>query len=169
MGLLNLDDYISTIKQKIESKQDLCKLIYYDDDEPLSQTDLTDTTILTDRDSQYRRVYFVPFDPNIHATQQTTIHVELSDSEVSRDTFYKTLDISFIILTHNHMWELYTSDGSISLRPNKILTELVELFNCQQSIGVGHPYFSKLENIYLNEKVAGYKVTFKNVDFTENT
>jgi hypothetical protein len=169
MGLLDLDNYINIVLAKILADQDLCKYIYYDVDQPLSQATITDTSILSDRYSADRRIFATPFDPDIHGTQQTSIHIELSQSERTDSTYYKSVNISFIILSHNHLWELYTADASISLRPNKIVSKLFELFNRQQSIGIGSPHFSEIEPIYFNDTVSGYKVTFENVDFTENT
>lgn len=170
MGLVNLNDYANTIIDIILADQDLCKYLYYDDDNPLALADISDTTVLSDKNNPDRRIFAIPFNSDVHSQQKTTLHIEIEHPDNSgNDTYYKKVNIGFILLCHYHLWELYTADGSVSLRPNLIVSKLVELFHKEKSIGVGHAHLASQKPIYLNDEVAGYKIVFKNIDFTENT
>jgi hypothetical protein len=170
MGVkVDLDDYANTIIQMMQSDQQLCKLLYYDTDQPLAESDIVDTSILSNKDNPDRRIFAIPFSPDVHASQKTTIHIELSKSEMTEEKYYKTVNICFIVLCHNHLWELYTGINSISLRPNKISARLFELFYNKQSIGIGSSCYAETDNIHLNDSVTGYKIIFSNIDFTFNS
>ena len=168
MAIVTLDDYLNTVIDKMLTSQDLCKLLYYDNDTPLSQSDLADTSVLSSKENPDRRIFAIPFDPDVHAAQKTTIHVEVNQSEKAEDVFYKNVNITFIILCHNHLWELETGTSSISLRPNSIVNKLFDLFYNQGSIGLGTPFYSRTENIYFNDEISGYQLVFQNVDFSVN-
>lgn len=167
MAIVTLDDYLNTIINKILAEQELCKLLYYDDDEPLSGNTIADTSVLSDKNNPDRRIYGIPFNSDHNRSQKTTLHIELKQPE-SESTFYKKIDIGFIILSHIHIWELYTSDGSVKTRPNLIVSKLNEIFNDKSSVGMGNAHYSELDPIYLNDEIAGYKLVFKNIDFSSN-
>lgn len=166
--MIYLDGYVNTIVGIILGNQDLCKYLYYDVDEPLLESDIVDTSILSKREEQDRRIFAIPFNPDIHLTQKTTLHIEIEQRGEIQDDFYKTVRVNFIILCHNHLWELYTGDSTFKLRPNAILNKLSELFHKEKSIGIGNARYSQLRNIYMNDEIAGYKVSFDNIDFSGN-
>ena len=168
MGLVNLSDYKNTILNMILADQDLCKYLYYDVDDPLSESDIVDTSDLSNKENPDRRIFAIPFNADIHQTQRTTLHIEIEQPDSILEPFYKEVNVNFIILSHNHLWELYTADNSVLLRPDMIVSKLTELFHRTESIGVGKSLNSKLHNIYLNEEVFGYKIEFMNIDFAEN-
>ena len=55
MAIVNLNDYLNTIINKILADQELCKLLYYDDDAPLSGNTITDTSVLSDKENPDRK------------------------------------------------------------------------------------------------------------------
>lgn len=166
---VNLNDYMNTVLNKILGNQNLCKYLYYDSDEPLSESDIADTSILSDKNNTDRRIYTIPFNPDTHSSQRTTIHILIGESDSTNSTFYKNISIKFIILSYNELWELYDAGGAVILRPNAIIDELHTLFNREKSIGLGNTNFSSIKPIYMNEYVSGYELTYKNIDFTQNT
>jgi len=60
MATVGIDKYLNDILDKIYANQNLCKYLFYDDPNPLSHTDIVDTTILK-RDKQNQRIFVTPF------------------------------------------------------------------------------------------------------------
>lgn len=167
MGLVNLSDYKNTIIAMLLADQTLCKYLYYDDDNPLALATISDTSVLSDKDNPDRRIFAIPFNSSVHSTQMSTLHIQI-DQPNSGDVYFKKVNVTFIILCHNHLWELYTADDSVKLRPDMIVERLGVLFHRTSSIGLGKASYGSLRNIYLNDEVSGYKLVFENIDFSEN-
>ncbi len=57
---IGIDKYLNDIKTKILDNSNLCKLLYFDHENPLSESDISDTNILY-TDTSNQRLFFTPF------------------------------------------------------------------------------------------------------------
>ena len=138
------------------SSQDLCKLLYYNNSTPLSETNIENTTTLL-----FNNIYPTPIIPNITDEAKTFISIILDDfSLVSSNTEYKTSKILFNIISHIDLWMI---DGGI--RPYSIMTEIDKLFNEQRIIGIGKLSIERANWIAANEKFQGYRMVYKITEF----
>jgi hypothetical protein len=82
--------------------QTLCKYLYYDEDDPQSEADISDTTILyTDKDNQ--RLLFKPFVIAIEDFRMTKLAIVIEDVSVDTTSYFKLVNIDCIIACHNDL------------------------------------------------------------------
>ena len=123
-----LDQNINDIFDKIYANQNLCKLLFYNVDDPLSESNITTTKVLyTDKENQKLFPYF--FTPDLTSEQKTTLHICFKDFRLSDNIMFKPARVDFYIVCHEYLWELDTGDNEIHLRPFAILNELDKTFN----------------------------------------
>jgi hypothetical protein len=160
-----LDDNINDVFEKIYNNQNLCKLLYYDDDNPYIQPDILNTKVLhTDKNKQKLFPYF--FTPDVSDDFKTTLHICFKDFKLSNNIMFKPAKVDFCIVCHEFLWELNLNDNKIHLRPFAILQEIDKTFNRQRTLGLGINNFSGLHPIYYNDKFSGFICSYEWVDFT---
>lgn len=163
-----LDKYLNDVLAKIYTNQNLCKLLYYDVTNPLSQADIADTTILK-TDLENKRILTTPFTVDVSNTQKSTLTININESDVYKETYYKNIKIDFIILSHLHLWELDAATTSqTSLRPNLIVHELASLFLRENTIGIGKNHYAYLKKYQPSAWFAGYVYCLSGLDFALN-
>lgn len=136
-----IDKYINDILTKIYANQNLCKLLYYDVDDPLSQADIVDTTVLrTNKENQ--RIFVTPFSIDTEDEVKSKLHIMINNFNIDeKNTFFEDLSIDFIICTNVRIWELNDGSNEVSIRVNKIWDELSLTFKRQNTVGMMKNHF----------------------------
>lgn len=163
-----LDKYLNDILTKIYANQNLCKYLYYDNQTPLSMTDIADTTVLfTDKDNQ--KIFTTPFSVDNADYMKSTLTINVYDARVDQgNVFYKDIRVDFHVISHVRLWELTADSGECKLRPNGIVHELNNLFLRQSTVGIGKNQYSYMRNVYPNQWFAGYRYCLSGKDFVLN-
>ena len=123
-----IDKYLNSIKTKILANQNLCKYLYYNQRNPLSQSDLGATSIIcTDKLNQ--KLFFTPYTEDSDSDAKSTLNVVVTEFELDqRSKYFKDVKIEFIIMVHHDLWMLDDGSGDILLRPNAIWNEINRTF-----------------------------------------
>jgi len=148
MKLDLLSPNLLLILNQIIRCQNLCKLIYYNQNNPLSQSDLTlpcNNLILT-------KIFPSPF--NINTTLEDCVELRVYYLSGTFDSIgvVENIDIIFDIVCSKtkNLWLI--NDGSNSLiRPYEITKELINLFD-QSLSTVGRLKFMRFNHLYVNDK-----------------
>lgn len=160
--LYSVNKYMDTIATKLYGNQTLCKYLYYDEANPLSQPDIADTTILyTDEENQ--KILFNPFISTLDDLRASRLAVVIEEVSTDSRAYFKLINLDFIICCHNELWKVTIDDGTVGVRPLLIWDELDSLFVRYTSKGIGSDTFSYSNLIYFNEKFSGYKVCYKSI------
>jgi hypothetical protein len=164
-----IDKYINDILTKIYANQNLCKLLLFDDYNPLSHSDLVDTTILrTDKTNQ--RLYITPFSIDIEDKVKSKLHIMINNFELDKDNrFYVDLEVDFIICINVKIWEINDGSNEVKIRANLIMQELLETFNRQRCVGMGINNFKYGKIQKFNEWFWGYTVVLSGMDLPTRT
>lgn len=165
--MIYLDKYMNDILTKIYTNQNLCKYLLYDSPDPLSLTDIPDPKILYD-DKNNQRILDTPFNISIVNNEFTTLTINVNDATLDRSVFYKDIEIEFFVICSYRNWNLNANVGESKLRPNGIVTELMNLFSREHTVGIGNNHMGRLQKIFPNANVGGYRLTFRGMDFITN-
>ena len=173
---LDLDDLIRKIAQNLvdvehsdpkiaQSAQNLCKLLYYTEKNPLSQPDERragepDFTTLTEAHEYImnKRVLLVPRVP-AEDEMGAFIVVIIDDFTLSGNKQFKPSRIVFDVLVHHDNWLLNNS-----LRPFVIMQQIDNIFN-NKRLSIGNVEFFTGKSIVLTPQMIGYSLVYTNVDF----
>lgn len=158
MAKFSYNDYLNYFAGKVYDNQTLCKLLYYDESNPLDQPDIVDTTILN-TDEENKRILFAPFTLNVDDMRMTRLSIVLSNIEADNNDYFRDITINCIITCHNTLWEL-DSDNYVTARPLLIWDELELLFNGQYTSGLGKKEMSIGNLVYFNNNFTGYSIQF---------
>jgi hypothetical protein len=125
---IGIDRYLNDIKDKVLANQSLCKLLYFNNENPLAESDIADTSILyTDKLNQ--KLFFTPFTDDRDSEAKSTLHIVISDFKLDTTSkYFKDISIDFIVMIHNDLWILDDGSGEIKLRSNAIWKELNDTF-----------------------------------------
>ena len=167
--VIYLDQYINNILDKIYSNNIICRLLYYDEPDALTQPDLEDNTVLfTDLDN--RRIYPMVYTTENMGTPKSMLYIDVVNASLNNNNVYfKDVIVEITVLSHLSLWELTSESGShCSLRINRLVHELNNLFNRQTIFGVGSLVFNYLQKVYVDRSFSGYKMCFETKDFSLN-
>lgn len=159
-----MDNYLNAIKTYLLSNDDLCKLLYYDNRNPLSSEDLDDNSVLfTNKLNQ--RLMFTPYVENVDGNVSSTLNVVINEFKLDAKTkYYKEIKIEFIIMVHHDIWLLDDGSGDIKLRPNAIWNEINDMFATHKTaMGVDEFEHSNLIRSK-NSCYSGYRYCIKTKD-----
>lgn len=162
---LNRD--MNDIFTKLYSSQNLCKLLYYDVDDPLSQPDLVDTTILyTDKTNQ--RLIPRPFMLDDTKSERSFMTIEFDRFRMGHENVLtKDSVIIFNILSHLYLWDIIDSSGEIKERPFMIMHEIDLLFNRERTVGLGKNNWLSSNRLFINgTNFCGFTSVYSVYDFT---
>lgn len=162
-----LDKYLSDLRDKVLSNQKLCKYLYYDNRDPLSQPDITDTKEAIFSDKRRQRLFVTPFTVDVTDQTKTTLTIMLDNFSIDpKNNYYEDLSVYFVIACNVRLWELDDGDnGEIRLRVNGIWEELNNTFKIQGNIGLGKNYFSYGRIQKFNDYFWGYTYCLSAKDF----
>jgi len=151
-----LDSNIMTVLLKMIDNQNLCKLLNYTSNSPLSEVDIADTSSLL-----FDKIYPYPFTPEVDSVATSQINIMFDNFQIGKDNpAFKNSQLTFIILCHSSLWRM---DGM--LRPFAIMKEIDTLFNSVNGIGMGKMQFVSGNITWANASYSGYRVSYKICDF----
>lgn len=161
---IELNDNINKVLMKLLSSQDLCKYLYYNSSNPLSESDITDVT-----DLLYTKIFPYPTPTSVfknsdgEPTASSIINVFFDDYTLSEvNNKFKSGVLVFRVLVHMSLWKLDTS----KLRPYCILNLIDEMFNEGRVIGLGKGEFESCRIIWEDENYSGYALVYKDYEFS---
>jgi hypothetical protein len=161
-----LDEYLDFLKDKVLANQNLCKYLYYDDKNPLSKDDISNTKQAIFKDKKRQRLFVTPFTVDTTDVTKTTLTIMLDRFEIdSKNMYYEDLEVSFIIACNVRLWELADEEDKVKLRVNGIWEELNNTFKKQGNIGLGKNYFKYGRIQKFNDWFWGYTFCLSAKDF----
>lgn len=150
-----LSGYINNTLLTLIGSQDLCKLLYYNSPNPLSEPDISDTYSLL-----FSKIYPVP--KLLYAADEagSLLTVIFDEFQLGGNVGYKNGTIVFNIISHIDTWRI---DGG--LRPYSIANEIDTIFNNKRIAGIGKMVFDRMRFLWVNDKFSGYTLEYKIIDF----
>ncbi|MNC08147.1 hypothetical protein D3C75_557220 [compost metagenome] len=153
--LQEITEYKKTTIERFLNDQDLCKALYYSNENFLDQPDIEDTSILI-----YENIFPHRFIPNITNEARTFITLSCTDYKPSGNSF-KNGVLGVYMFTH---LDLYETDYGYT-RMDYVLSKVEELMNNKIGIGIGKLNFNSMNEYIVNEKFQGYALTYRSLDF----
>jgi hypothetical protein len=144
--------------------EDLCKLLYYDSYNPLSEVIVPDPSKMIYKggdiiEEDYHRIFLTPKIPVITDEKKTLILPKILEIQpVPNDIYYKYFDVTFDILTHISLWCIANDE----LRVFEIMDKINKKYDKKyktESIGWAVP--NDTPYIYANEKWCGYSLSYR--------
>jgi len=153
-------DNLFIIAQKILEDDDICKLLYYTDNDPLSlQHSMTEDEKYSLLHKNILLVPKVPENDDIKGSYILILYdgfnTNLANSE------FKDADLLFIIVCPPENWIINDS----SLRPFLIMSRIDELFGNKKIANIGKLQFVKADRFVLNSQLTGYGLTYSTYEF----
>lgn len=152
-------DNIFLIAQKILEDDDICKLLYYTDKDPLSHENMSEEERMA---LLHRNLLVVPKVPENDDVKGSYIlvlydgfNINLSNSE------FKDADLLFIVVCPPENWVINDN----SLRPFMLMSRIDELFGNKKIANIGTLRFVKGDRFVLNSQLTGYGLTYSTYEF----
>lgn len=150
---VELNTNMNYVIQLLLENQNLLKLLYYNDNNPLSQPD-----IINPKSLLFNHIYPLPKIADVAENQKSIISVMFSNAHLNREGNIKLKDykIIFYIMSHIDLWKV-----SGGIRPLLISHELDNIFN-EKSVKqfVGRILFGDWIYKEFNNKYYGYYLTY---------
>lgn len=150
----DLNEDIMTIIDILLGNQNLCKYLYYPKESlPLSQPDITDTSVLL-----MQNIYPLPKNPNVIKDEMSLVNVYFSNSVPhTQGSIMKKSDLVFDVMCHLNIW---MCGGG--LRPYYMCSEIDKLFNNKyiSSVSANKIYFNKLSIYQYSDLFYGYRLVY---------
>lgn len=117
---VNYGDKINKIIEMLLANQDLCKLLYYNDYNPLDQANISDTRVLL-----LDKIYPMPKYPDAEIEKTSRLCVYMSNIRPfgNNDGFVEP-KLCFEVICHQDVWLVDSN-----LRPFLIMNNIDEMFN----------------------------------------
>lgn len=147
--------------------EEIVKLIYYDDDDPLSQAVVADTQELIYpgydvEDDQKYRVYLTPMIPNLQGYQKTFIIPNIPRGNPTNSNFFVTFELRFTIITHVSKWAIKHEQ----LRLFQIMERINNLYEKNYNKpSRNYPLLSGFKLVTFNNEWKGYELNFRFQDW----
>lgn len=175
MGIFNtIETAFKDMVSDIVTSEDICKLLWYDVYNPLSQTIPATPTLMiyTGKDDQkeesYHRIFLTPKIPTVTENKKTIIvpriwNIGLMGNKNETNVQYSDFVVVFDIITHVSLWTIENS----GIRVFKIMEELNNLYSYKRKdYGIGKSIPVDIPYITPAEKWCGYRLGYKFTDFT---
>jgi hypothetical protein len=143
------------VLNKLITNQKLCKLLYYNSYDPLSEIDIVDTKVLLKKN-----IVPKPFISSI-ISQPASILTVYFDNFRFKSNAYQDGMIVFNVICHETLWEIKGG-----LRPYSIIDELENIFCNQRADGIGRTQLDSIKQVWVNDEYKGYIAAFKFTDFS---
>lgn len=128
--------------------QNLCKLLYYKQNNPLEQTTIIDTNILL-----FDCLYPYPSNVDVTTESECQLHIYYPNGNFVNNQVIELNDIFFdIILAKTKDIYLINNNGTSAIRAYEIMKEILVSFYNQSIDTIGTIKFKKFVHIYVNEK-----------------
>jgi hypothetical protein len=148
-----LNGAVNKIIEIIISDQELCKLLYYSEDDPLNQPIISNTKTLI-----FDKIFPFPKQPDAQLEKGSLINIYfLSGKPWSGNNGFKKEMIAIDVLCHLDSWKII---GGI--RPYEISERLDTLFNNKniKEISSNKVYFDGWTNIKYSDYFYGYRLIY---------
>lgn len=161
-----LNQDIRQLAEKILEDQDLCKLIYYPDNNPL---DPSQPAVNGKREIMDKRL--ILFRPKLPLATETGTYVTIIPSRMrpSKGEHYINTLLTFRIYCHEEIRTIYYYDGNRNVkkgdRPLIIADKIMELMDTV-NFSIGKPNLDIVDVISNNDSTfSGYVIGYSDVDF----
>lgn len=149
-----LNDDMTQIFMALLTSDNLCKLLYYPDENPLSQPSITNPTKLL-----YNNIHPYRYIPDIETDTKSYISVVLGDFKNISGVF-RAGRITFDIICHRGVNKI--NQGT---RLFAIMNEIDKLFNDQQIASMFKLRFLNADEIIIKPPFVGYSIEYETYDF----
>lgn len=152
-------DNLFIIAQKILEDDDICKLLYYTDVNPLSHENMTEAQKLELLHKNILLVPKVPENDDIKGSYILVLYDGFNQNLANPQ--FKDADLLFIIVCPPENWLINES----SLRPFLLMSRIDELFGNKKISNIGTLQFIKADRFVLNSQLTGYGLTYSTYEF----
>lgn len=155
-----LNDDIQALADKILDDQDLCKLIYYTNNDPLDQPDINGKRHILDK----RLLLFTP-KIELASTEGTYVLIRVPNFRPSKGGYYISSLLLFDVYVHKDIKTIYYSDGKRGDRAMLILDRIEKIME-DLDIGIGQDNLNGGGEVANNNATfSGHSISYANVDF----
>jgi len=159
---LELGQNINQLVLSLVTNDTLCKLLYYNVPDPLSQPSVPSPST----DVLFNNLFPYPYSPIAETNEISLLNVYLDNFRPEKVKFKESLVICDVVC-HQELWQL--TGSSNGLRPYLIMNEIDDMFNQQDYIiGIGKMQFNSARVFFpagIESKFCGYQLTYKILDF----
>lgn len=148
-----LNNNINNVMMKLIESQNLCKLLHYNDENPLMQDDIADTSGLI-----FTKIFPLPKVPDSSSEATSVLSVVFDNFRLGGNTGVKEGILKFTAICHIDLWKT-----SGSLRPISILSEVDKIFNDERIVGIKKLQLDRGNLIWVNDKYIGYQISYQMV------
>jgi len=148
-----LNTNINIVLEYILGDQDLCKLIYYNEPNPLSQPTISDTSILL-----FDKIYPLPKKVLAEEEKATILNTYFYSSKpYSNNSGFRPVVLCFDIMCHLDVWKIESA-----LRPYSISNKIDTLFNNEYNsdLSMNYIYFMSWSPMQYSDYYYGYNLKY---------
>jgi len=140
--------------KEVTKNQDLCKLIYYNEDSPLDEIDIANpnTLLLTS-------LFPYPFNPKATIEDCVQLRIWIPEAKF-KNRVIENIDILFDIVMFKDLFLIYI-DGDPKLRAYEIMAEITNIFNDKSIETIGMLHFDGFMHITVNDKFDCFRLPAK--------
>lgn len=161
-----LNDDIQALADKIIADQDLCKLIYYPDNNPLDQPDINGKKYVMDK-------RLLLFTPKIPLAEEEGTYVSIFPTNIrlvpNRGSQFVTCLLIFDIYSHYQVRSIYYKDERDNIKKgDRVALIMDKIESIMESIGfsLGDSELDGARVISNNNAIfSGYEISYKDFDF----
>lgn len=138
----------------IYANQNLCKYLYYETSDPLSESDIVDTTVLLDKN-----IFLHPKIPTEQETTKNFLTITIDEIVPFKgNPVFREEILSFDIISELNSWSI--DDG---IRLLHIINELDNMFNNKRikDFSLSNILFNEIMPIKYSDNYYGYKINYK--------
>ncbi|MED1665776.1 hypothetical protein [Brevibacillus laterosporus] len=143
---------LQSIILELIKNQRLCKLIHYNNENPLEQPDILKPSSLI-----MKNIFPYPFD--LETTDSDCVQLRISYPELNiKHRVIENTDVLFEVVMSKNLWSIST-DSETALRPFEILSEILDQLADKSIEKVGRLNFLNARFVKYNSKFNGYELT----------
>lgn len=154
-----LGNTIFTIASKLLENEQLLKLLYYTNDNPLSQSAITEEQ---KQDILSKNILVTPDLPEQTDTIYPWISIGLDNIENDNNNErFNTVQVIFTVVCPLSLWKIKNG----SLRPFLIMSCIDSLLNGKSIPGIGKVVLMGAKRFTLNREISGYTIVYEQEQF----
>ncbi len=157
-NLKELGSFMQRIVKRLMNNQNLLKLLYYTDKDPLSQSDISDDTI---RKEIYEKLIKVIPRVGPKETASSLIAIKIDRGKANKNDEFR--DIHFMIDVFVPLTQWIIKDEN--LRPFAIMGEIQKSLQGAKVDGIGQIIGGDFELNFLTEEISCYTITFTVISY----
>ncbi len=157
-NLKELGSFMQRIVKRLMNNQNLLKLLYYTDKDPLSQSDISDDTI---RKEIYEKLIKVIPRVGPKETASSLIAIKIDRGKANKNDEFR--DIHFMVDVFVPLTQWIIKDEN--LRPFAIMGEIQKSLQGAKVDGIGQIIGGDFELNFLTEEISCYTITFTVISY----